>query len=568
MLTYLHIRDFALIESLELEPGPGLTVLTGETGAGKSIILAAVELLTGQRARSDLVRAGAEAAVVEAQFAVDPGGAVARRLRDEGIPVDDELVIRRVVGRGGRGQVRVNGTLATVGLLAELGPRLISLCGQHAQQELLAPAGHLLLLDDFAGLASRREEVERAVGRLRGLIAERGRLQESLARREERRAWLSQAIAELEEAELDPEEEGSLKAERRRLVNAEQIATLARGALEGLYAAEEGSALETLGRVRGLLNELTRLDPDSAALAGRLEELYYQLEDLAGELRGYLEGVSFDPGRRDWVEARLHQLQRLTRKYGGDVPAALAALEEMRRELAGLEAGDQRLEALEAELDRSQAEAVELARELSQARRRAAGELCRAVEAELAELGLAACRFRVEFTPPGGAALDTPAGPLGGRGLEGVEFHIAPNPGEGFRPLRRIASGGELSRILLALRGLVASRRRAPTQVFDEVDAGIGGATGGQVGRRLARLAAHTQVIVITHLPQIAAFAQRHYSVRKHTREGRTLTRVEPLDREGRLAELERMLAGPGGGDTARRHARRLLAAAREQAGV
>ncbi|KMY66822.1 hypothetical protein AAU61_12560 [Desulfocarbo indianensis] len=562
MLTYLRIKDFALIESLELELGPGLSVMTGETGAGKSIILAAVGLLLGQRASADLIRAGADSAVVEAQFLIDPQGAVAERLAREDLAGGEELLVRRVVSREGRNRVQINGSLATLNLLNDLGPDLLALCGQHSQQDLLRPEEHLFLLDAYAGQERQREEVTRAVRRVQELDRELSDLRGRLARREERRQWLMAVVKELEEAGLDPEEEASLKAERKLLANAEQVGRLSQGALAGLSEAEEGSALEVSAKVRGLLGDLARLDERVEPLAKRWEELYYQAEDLAGELRDYVSRLAFDPGRLDWVEGRLLALQRLTRKYGGDAPAALEALDEARRELAGLEKGDQRLAQLEKERAAALGRALKLATALSRARKRAAPGLAQAAQAELQDLGLAQCQLKVEFSPPAGGAVETEQGPLSARGLETAEVFMAPNPGEGFRPLRRIASGGELSRMLLALKGLVAQKKGAPTQVFDEVDAGIGGATGAAVGRKLARLALGAQVLVITHLPQIAAFGDRHFTVSKETQKGRTVTRLAGLDEGARAGELARMLAGAGGGETALNHARELLASA------
>jgi len=568
MLSFLGIKDFALIESLELEPGGGLVVLSGETGAGKSIILSALGLILGQRAAADLIRTGADSALVQAQFHLDPGGEARRILQAE--ELDDaeapgELVVQRMVSRGGRNRVRINGSLVTLSLLGRLGPHLVNLCGQHAHQALLRPEEHLLLLDAFAGLEAKRREVRQAVGRALSLRRELEELRRELERLERRREELAFTVQELEEAELDPEEEQQLKAERRRYLNQEKIARLGDGALTALYTAEEGAALDILGRVRSFLGELAGLDPKLEGLLEQVEGAYYQLRDAADELQGYLGDLGFDPGRLDWIESRLASLQRLVRKYGGDVAAALETLEQSRRELASLDQGGENLAALERDFTAALDEALELARELGQERRRAAARLARAVEGELADLGMGSCRFRVEFTPPASAPLETPEGPLSPRGLEQAEFLIAPNPGEGFRPLARIASGGELSRILLALQVLVAGRRGSATQVYDEVDAGIGGATGAAVGRKLAQLSRRGQVICITHLPQIAAWADRHFVVRKRTSGGRTATEVQELDETGRMEELARMLAGLETGGSAGEHARRMLEAARRE---
>jgi DNA repair protein RecN (Recombination protein N) len=459
--------------------------------------------------------------------------------------------------------VQVDGGLATLGLLGEIGPQLVSICGQHAQQALLRPEEHLLLLDAFAGLEARRQEVGEAVAKVREADRRLAELGRALAQREARREILLHTVREIEDAALDPAEEEALKQERKLLANAEQLATLADQSYQGLYAAEEGSALETLGRVRGLAGELARLDERLAPLAASLEEAFYSVEEAARQLGDYAARVSQDPARLDQVEARLLTIQRVSRKHGGDVEAALATLAEAKAALAALESGEEGLARLGREREAALKHALELARGLSRARSAAAKELAQAARAELKDLGLASCEFEVRLEPPVAGALETPAGPLSARGLEQAEFHIAPNPGEGFRRLTRIASGGELSRILLALKSLVAQSAGAPTLVFDEVDAGIGGATGAAVGRKLARLADGAQVICITHLPQIAAWGEDHLSARKQVAAGRTATTLVRLDQGGRLDEVTRMLAGDEDPTAAQNHARQMLAAAR-----
>jgi len=564
MLSYLRIENFALIDRLELELSPGLTVLSGETGAGKSIILAAMGLILGQRAAGDLVRQGAEQAVIEALFTVDEHGPAAAVLAEDGgaaLEPGGELVIRRVVNREGRNRVQVGGTLATLALLGRLGPELVSVVGQHESTSLLRADQHLALLDAFAGLDDQRGQVGRAAAQVRDLDGRIKALGQELERRERRRDDLLRAVEELEAANLRPGEEDELRQERHLLAGAERMGNLGRQAFDGLYAAE-GSLLERAGKLRGQLKDLTAIDQRAAGLAAKAEEAFFLLEDLAMELRAYNGKINFDPERLDWIEARLHQLQRLGRKYGGDAPAAL---ESARQELASLETGQDALRELAAQRQAALESALALAEALSDRRQQAASRLARAVEAELAQLGMTACRFEAQFIPPAGAAVATDKGPLGPAGLEGCEFLIAPNPGEGLRKLARIASGGELSRLLLALRGVVAQKMGLPTMVFDEVDAGVGGATGSAIGRKLAQLSRGAQVICITHLPQIAAWADSHIAVVKQIDGGRTATALAPLDERGRLAELARMLAGPDDQGTARRHAEELLAAARRQ---
>ncbi|MBI4800820.1 MAG: AAA family ATPase, partial [Desulfarculus sp.] len=395
MLTYLRIQNFALIENLELELGPGLTVLTGETGAGKSIILAAVNLLLGGRAAADLIRAGQDQAVVEAAFSLPSEAPARARLEAQGLALEpgEDLVVRRVVSREGRNRVQVAGSLSTLGFLAELGPELVSLVGQHSHQTLLKAEGHLSLLDAFAGLEPLRQEVATAVARAKQAERQLRELEQDLARRRERGAWLREVVAEIEAAGLDPAEEEALKQERQLLANAEQMIRLAQGAYQGLYGAEEGAALETLGKVRGLLVDLARLDQRLKPLAARLDEAFFGLEDIAAELRDYPESLNADPGRLDWLEGRLLTIQRISRKHGGGVEEALATLAEARRELESLDSGQERLAQLQGQRQEALGQALDLARRLGQDRRQAAPGLARAVRGELAQLGMAACEF-------------------------------------------------------------------------------------------------------------------------------------------------------------------------------
>lgn len=565
MFTFLRISDFAIIEGLELELGPGLTVLSGETGAGKSIILAAVNLLLGRRADGDLIRQGSDQAVVEAQFDVSGLPDLQAALDDAGVSAEDgELVVRRLVSRQGRNRVQVSGSLATLGLLARIGPALVSISGQHAAAVLLSTERHLILLDEYAGLRDRCTQVGRAVETVRALDQEISQARESLARREQRRELLEYRVKELDDAALDPGEESGLKVERAKLANAERIASLAEGAHQGLYSAE-GSASEILGRLRSGLADLAKLDPEAEGFSRQLDEAYFQIEDLAVGLQSYKASLVHDPARLDHVEGRLLEIQRITRKYGGDVASTLEALAKAKTELAALSEGEEQLTELQEQRAGALARALEIAQALSTERTKAAESFARAVEGELRQLAMEGCEFEVRLSPPGGAALETSAGPLGSRGLEQAEFFIAPNPGEGLRRLSRIASGGELSRILLAIKGLTARGRSAPTLIFDEVDQGIGGVTGNVVGAKLSALSKNFQVICITHLPQIAAWADHQLAVVKRTDSGRTQTVLQALDPEARLAELARMLGAQGDSGEALEHARRMLASAKSE---
>lgn len=547
MLSLLLIRNFALIENLELEPVPGFTVLTGETGAGKSIVLAALNLLLGGKAAADLIRQGEEQAQVEAMFYAPP--TMAEQLGQE------ELVLKRVVSREGRNRVQINGSLNTLANLASLSAGLVSLCGQHEQQSLLRPEEHLLLLDAFAGLQEQRLRVTELVRRVIAIEREIKTLDENLSRREERRLWLQQQIKELDEANLTAGEDERLWEEQKLLANVGQRADLSHDAYYALYGADKGAALSAINKALNNTRHLAELDPKLAPLCQSMEESYYNLEDAAHQLRDYNSRIAHEPGRLNWIEERLSQLQRITRRYGGSVEDALAALDKAKAELETLDGGQESLQKLEKQKQQALAEALAEARLLSRARHEAAPAFAEQAMAELHELGMPACLFEVRFSEPSGLA--TAQGRLSSRGLEMVEFYLAPNPGEGFRPLARIASGGELSRLLLALRSLTARQLGSPTLIFDEVDAGIGGDIGLAVGRKLASLAKDAQVICITHLPQIAAFADCHFRVSKQVSGGRTATGLERLDDEQRLQELARML---GTGQSALAHAKELVA--------
>lgn len=552
VLNLLVIRNFALIESLELEPAAGFTVLTGETGAGKSIVLSALNLLLGGKAAADLIRQGEEQALVEALF-------YAPASVSEDTP-ESELVLKRVVNREGRNRVQINGGLSTISNLAETSLKLVSLCGQHEQQSLLKPEEHLFLLDAFAGLNIKREAVGRLVREVNDIDRQIKELKHNLARQEERGAWLKQMVKELEDASLNVDEEERLLEEHKLLAHSGQRADLSQEAYYTLYGADKGAVLTILNRVMGKARQLADLDPAMAPLAKTLEDNYYSLEDAAHQLRDYNSKVAHEPGRLEWIEERLSTLQRLTRRYGGRVEDALDALHKAKEELNGLEGGELRL----SELDRARQKALDAAlveaRELSRARGETAPLFAARVEGELKDLGMSACLFEARLSAPAGTHIITPEGALNSRGLETVEFYLAPNPGEGFRPLARTASGGELSRLLLALRSLTAREMGSPTLIFDEVDAGIGGDVGLAIGRKLAQLSQNAQVLCITHLPQIAAFADCHFKVSKQVSQGRTSTRLTRLSDEERLHEVGRML---GSGDMALAHARELLAAAR-----
>jgi DNA repair protein RecN (Recombination protein N) len=549
MLRTLRVRDLAIIEELELRLEPGLNVITGETGAGKSILLHALDAALGGRPDADLVRTGAEEAVVEALFTDVPAAARAI-LEGAGLPAEDELVVRRVVARGGRTRAYVNGSLGSLAVLRELAPHLLHVYGQDEHQALRRVESHRELLDAFGGLASALEEMRQRHRRLaaaqEALAAARAAREAAAERVEARRA----EHAELERAGLAPGEEERLGVERSRLVHTERLAALATAAEAEVYSAE-GSAVGALGRALAALREAGRLDAGLEDVRRLVASALAELEEAGSVLGRYARGLAPDPERLEALEDRLAQLARLRRKYGASVDDLIRRRDQLATELAGGD-GDEALAALEAQAETSRRAAVEWAGRLSVERRRVARDLTRALVGELQMLALDGARFSVRFAESEGR-------PLGPEGWDELEFFLATNPGEEPRSLARAASGGELSRIMLAVKSLAAQSSRGATLIFDEVDAGIGGAVAEVVGRKLRHLGRSHQVLCITHLPLIAAFAEHHVAVTKRVENGRTLSTARPLANTERVAELARMLGGATVTREVREHAEQLL---------
>src|SRR5579884_1434835 len=552
MLRTLRVSDLAIIDELELFFEPGLNVLTGETGAGKSVLLHALDVALGGRAEADLVRGGAEEGAVEALF-TDVPEPTRLALEAAGLPAGpDELLIRRVIPRGGRTRTYVNGALASLGLLQDLAPTLVRVYGQDEHQALRRVESHRELLDDVGGLASAVREMRQRHARLgiaRQALADHEAERQAAA---ERRELLEFQLGELERAALAAGEEEALETERRRLLHAEKLATLVGGAEAGLYSGE-GAAVDAIGRGLAALREAERLDATLASARTLLEAAMAEVQDVGATLGRYLRDLAPDGERLDAVEARLAELARLKRKYGGAVADLIARRDTLRAELAAVDAGAEATAALEAECAAAERAAIEWAKRLSVERRRVARDLERTLTAELRSLAMAGVRFA-----------ETEGRPLAPEGWDEIEFLLSANPGEELRPLSRVASGGELSRIMLALKCLGAGEERGATLLFDEVDAGIGGAVAEVVARKLRQLGRRRQVLCVTHLPIVAAFAEHHIGVVKRVVEGRTVSTARPLATSERVAELARMLAGARVSREAEEHAQQLL----HQAGV
>lgn len=550
MLVELRIRDFAVIRDLSLEMGPGLNALTGETGAGKSILIGALSLLLGERASSDSVRTGADRARVEAVFDLASSPEVKARLDELGIPAEDDyLVLRREVQAEGRNRAWINGSPATAGVVGEFGRALVDLHGQHEHQTLLHAPEQRAILDDFAGAqptARRVADLHSELSRLRTEQEEReGRRREL----ESRADFLRFQLGEIEDASLEAGEDARLEEELRRLDHAEELARDA-DALHHLLYAEEGAVSERLAEALRLLRGIARVDDSLSELATEVEESYHRITEVGRSLGHYAAGVEMDPARAEELRRRLDLLFRLKRKYGPELEDVLATGARLRRELSELEESEEALEDLDRGIAALQEELEEVAGKLTEARRSAAESLASEMEALLPDLGMPESVFRVVLEP-----LDT----IGSHGAERVRFEASLNPGFEPRALSRIASGGELSRVMLALKSILARVDRVPTLVFDEIDAGVGGTVANAVSTKLWEVAEHHQVLVITHLPQLASRGRRHLRVEKGMREGVAATTVVSLTGEERIREIARMLGGDPESETSRDHARELL---------
>ncbi len=563
MLLELRIENLLLIERAELRFGPGLNAITGETGAGKTVLAHSLDLLMGGRARPQIVRPGAEEAYVEGVFELPDGLLDDPELAElaERLPEGEaELVLARRVFGSGRTSAYVQGRSATVADLRALGSRLLAFYGQHEHRRLTLASAQLEILDSFAG-AEHLELRERYRAAHAQVLATRRDLEELLAKEGARERDLDLMRFELEEIEAaapDPDELAELEAERGRLRHAEGLRTAALGALAAVAGADEdgGGAASLLAAAEGSLGDARGVDAELDALGDRVAAAAVELSDLASELRAYAEGIDAEPGRLEVVEERLAAIDRLQRKHGGTIEAVLEHAERCRAEIERLENAETLADELRAQLDEQAAERARLAAQLSEGRREAAPRLEAAVAEALEGLAMEGARLEVRLDPVGE---DGEPG-FGPHGAETVELLVATNPGMPVSPLRDAASGGELSRIMLALSG-VARHGRAPVRVFDEIDAGVGGTTGRAVGERLRELGEAGQVICITHLPQVASMAQTHFRITKHVEDGATVAAVERVDGEELVAEIVRMLGAERGDEAASRHARELLAA-------
>lgn len=539
MLTELRISNFAVIDHLNLEFPGGFQVLTGETGAGKSILVDAITLLVGGRASADQIRADAEEAVLEAAFSLSEAGQVADRLRDAGLlgPDDTDLIIRRVLSRAGRHRIYLNGNLAPLHVLQTLAGTLIDIHGQHEQQSLLSPQAQLDMLDAFGHLKDLRGEYAREHEQWRRGQRELEGAMQSSADRSRREEMLQYQHRELKEADVQPGEEDALNTERHRLTHAQRLGELSQEAYESLYGGD-AAVLGGLGGVGDRLRELGAIDPETRDWASLCEAATVNLRELAQRLRDYRQGLEHDPDRLAVVEERLDRLHRLKKKYGGTLESLLSRAQDLQEEIEEVAACESRVAALRTQVAEGLARVNTLAERLSEDRARAARRLETRVKEELAALRMEHTRFEIKVsTDP----TESAAGPTG---RDRVEYLLSANRGEPVQSLARVASGGELSRVMLAIKSVLAETDRVPVLIFDEVDSGVGGAVAAVMGQRLRALGEYHQVFCLTHLPQIASQAGTHFVVEKRVSKNRTVTRVRRLDQGARREEIARMLAG------------------------
>ena len=555
MLTELRIQNFAIIDNLELKLGSGLIILTGETGAGKSIILDAVTMLIGGRAEATAIRAEAETALVESTFSFKgpEKEAVLEILKREEL-LDDEnyVTLTREVRREGRSIARINGRTVNVSLLKELGGLLVDIHGQSEHLSLLDTRAHLGLLDRYADVGEALGGYRQSYHRLLAVRRELKELHQEQSDAERRIEFLTYQSEEIEAARLKPGEDAELKIERDRLANAESLAEYAQQALAVLDEGtpESPAASDLVGQAAHAMAGLAKIDAERSGFAEQATGLEEALADLVRSLRDYLEEIESNPKRLEEVEERLNLIHSLTRKYGGSIEKVVAFGEEARKQLENINHASERIEELEAEETALLKKLAQQGGALSKKRQETAVSLGKSIETELDDLRMAEATFSIDFqtkdAPDGVPVEDGKRYAFDHNGYDRVEFLVAPNPGEGLKPLAKIASGGETSRLMLALKNVLARADEIPSLIFDEIDQGIGGRVGLVVGHKLWNLARNHQVFCVTHLPQLAAFGDQHYQVQKMIQDKRTLTRVEPLTGEARLLELAQMLGDVG----------------------
>jgi len=566
MLHCLRVANFAIIDHLEVEFDPGLNVVTGETGAGKSILVNALQLVLGARGQPEVVRSGAEAAEVEALFDIadDPG--VKAKIEAAGLGRQDELVLRRIIQKGGRTRAYVNGRLASATQLSDLSLGLANISSQHEHHSLVDPVNHLQLLDAFAELYPLRDQMRSCFGDLNQTLNSYQKAIQNSHQRVEREDLLRYQISEIEELSPGDGEFEQLREEREVQRNAERLTSLT-GDAEYMLYTKDGALCEMLSRITDQVRDASEIDPHLSQLAEQLASAQIQLEDAAHELGSYTSRLNADPDRLAEIEERLNAIDTLQRKYGGSIASMLEFQQKAMQELDELTQGEEHIAHISKALEEAQRAVQKVARKLSAQRKKAAGQLSQAISRELASLGMGDAQVTVEVEPTASdqSELSVDGARLFSTGIDRVEFLIATNRGEKPQPLHKIASGGELSRAMLAVKRVLTGLGPAGLYVFDEVDAGIGGAIAEVIGRKLHQISRHHQVICITHLPQIAIYGDSHFQVRKQADQERTQSLISRLNKKQRREEIARMLGGIEITDKIRATANEMLRAVHEE---
>ncbi|MDO9567722.1 MAG: DNA repair protein RecN [Candidatus Desulfaltia sp.] len=553
MLRELSIKNFTIIDKLNISFSDGLTILSGETGAGKSIIINAVNLLLGSKATSRLIRTGFEEAELEALFQITPGSRLAQTMKEKGFDESEELVIRRIISRKARHRIYINGCLSTIQMLNSITENLAGISGQHAHQGLLKEDQHLLILDQFGGLMPQRAEIYRYYHEIVPMIKMLQELKSAGDHQDQHIKLLEFQKKEIIDASISSGEDKALEQKKIRLKNGEALYQAVNGSIEDLYSAQ-GAIVERIVEVKKRLEKASLIDPALTEQIKGLSKSIFNLEDIAEELRNYQKNVEMDEGLLEKIEERLDVLHKLKRKYGGSLDAIFTCLESIDQELSKTANISEKIAETEAKMDTLHAKLAHSAENLSKKRKQSADILAKKVEKELSTLEMSQTKFKIalQSIPP----IDGPTGEslnshltcdnkaISETGIDRATFMIAPNIGEALKPLSSIVSGGELSRVVLALKAILAKTESVETIVFDEVDAGIGGRVAEIVGEKLSSLARYHQVICITHLPQIAKFGDYHFRISKHVSCGRTITGITLLDDKERVKEIARMLGG------------------------
>jgi DNA repair protein RecN (Recombination protein N) len=557
MLHDLSIRNFAIIDELSVSFDEGLNVISGETGAGKSILIGAVSLLLGDRSAVDMIRTNEDTATVEARFGIAQNGGIRQTLERMGFAADDDLIIRRVISRTGKNKASINGQMATLSNLAAISESLINICGQHEHQMIMAADSHIDILDEFGGCLDLRLAYQAGYERYRQISEQIAKLEDTRLRQNEKIDLTTFHLKEITDVHPLEGEDTLLADEKKVLLNVQKLAAWAGRAYDLLYA-QNHCVTEQLKEALFQIREIQKIDPGLSLSVADVEGSAIVVQEAALTLRDYSQRLVFDPERLTVVDERLEVLNRLKRKHGGSLVSVLAAKQSMEEELLQISGVEEALSALLREKSAAEGQMRQRAFELSDRRKQAAQSLEEAVDREIHALNMPHARFVARFLK----CCSETSGSYGPKGKDEIEFYLAANAGEEPKPLNRIASGGELSRIVLAMKNVLSRTGSVATVVFDEVDSGIGGATAEIVGRKLKEVSANHQVICITHLPQIACYGGTHLRVAKNVKNGRTTTSVELLDEDRKIEEISRMLGGVDLTETARDHAREMLKAA------